>query len=284
MLAMKKRYLIFCVLILAISVLAQNKTGEMEVLEFVEKYQNAHVARDTAFIESVLTEDYSYTNPQGASETRAAYLDYITKEKAKPSYAINAFKNDRLLVRVFGDTAVVTSDWTFSTTSVNAHQGDQPHQDKGRYTGILVKQNGRWMMLHEHDSEQPHDKAVMEKQVAALGRAYTAMIQRNDAAAIAKILADDYLVTDESGNVLTKEQDLATYKDRAKSIKIEEVEYKDQKVRMITGSVATEHSTIRFIGTKNGKPFDITERITTTWQFRDGRWVIAADHFSYVKP
>jgi uncharacterized protein (TIGR02246 family) len=281
---MKRSLVLICLLVFVSAAAAQIRTAETEVLEFIQKYQNAMNARDVANIESVLAEDFSYTTPQGVRENRTEYLDYIRKEKAKPSYAINSFKNDNLLIRVYGDTAVVTSDWAYTTTSANAHPGDPPHQDKGRYTGILIKENGRWKMLQEHDSEQQHDKDVMEKQVAALGRAYTAMIQRNDAAAIAKILADDYIVTDESGNVLTKEEDLATYKGRAKSVKIDKVEYKDQKVRMITGSVAIDHSTIRFIGTKDGKPFDITERITTTWQFLDGRWQIIADHFSYVKP
>jgi uncharacterized protein (TIGR02246 family) len=122
-----------------------------------------------------------------------------------------------------------------------------------------------------------------EAEVAALGRSYTEMIRRADAAAIAGILADDYIVTDEVGTVLTKQQDLATYKDRAQSVKIDIVDYKDQKVRMISKNVAVEHSTIRFIGTRNGKPFDFVERITTTWAKRGGRWQIAADHFSYVK-
>ena len=122
-----------------------------------------------------------------------------------------------------------------------------------------------------------------EAEVAALGRSYTDMIRRADAAAIADILADDYIVTDEVGKVLTKEQDLATYKDRAGSVKIDIVDYKDQKVRMITKNVAIEHSTIRFIGTRNGEPFDFVERITTTWAKRRGRWQIVADHFSYVK-
>ena len=125
----------------------------------------------------------------------------------------------------------------------------------------------------------------MEKQVAALGRDYTDMIRRGDAAAISRILADDYIMTDQEGTRLTKGQDLATYnKERAETLRIDKADYIDQKVRMITGSIAVEHSTIRFVGSKNGKPFDITERITTTWHFRDGRWLIVADHFSFVKP
>ena len=133
----------------------------------------------------------------------------------------------------------------------------------------------------QSDERKPNSAQI---EVANLGRSYTDMIRRADAESISKILADDYIVTDEVGTVLTKEQDLATYKDRAKTVNIETVEYKDQRVRMITKDVAIEHSTIRFAGTRSGKPFDFTERITTTWARRGGRWQIVADHFSFVKP
>lgn len=275
--------LIICTGMMSISGFAQGQSAEQEVAAFMQKYQTAASARDIAYIESVLAHDYSYTNPYGTAEKRAAYIDFFRQEKANPTFKVNSLSTDGLLIRVYGDTAVVTSDWKMHSTSKFAHAGDPPHQDKGRYTGILVKQNGRWTIVQEHESEETHDKKIMEAQVAALGRAYTDMIKRNDPASIANILADDYVVTDENGKRLTKAEDLATYAHRAKTLQIASVEYKDQKVRMITGSVALEHSTIRFIGTKNEKPFDITERITTTYAFREGRWLIVADHFSFVK-
>ncbi|MDI1242429.1 MAG: nuclear transport factor 2 family protein, partial [bacterium] len=206
------------------------------------------------------------------------------KLKETPSYRTLAHEMTDQQIRVFGDIAIVTGNFRLVTEFKSAHPNDLPHVDEGRYTGIFQKRDGRWLLLMDHDSEKPHDKPMMEKQVAALSRAYTDMIKRNDANSIAKILADDYIVTDEEGKRLTKAEDLATYKDRAVTLKIETVEYKDQKVRMLTGNVAVDHSTIRFAGTNSGKPFDITERITTTWQFRDGRWLIVADHFSFVKP
>jgi uncharacterized protein (TIGR02246 family) len=133
-------------------------------------------------------------------------------------------------------------------------------------------------------SKSQAKSAGLEAKIAKLGREYSAMIQRNDAAGIEKILAEDYLVADEVGKVYTKKEDLATYADRAKSVRIDTVEYLDQKVRLISNQVAIDHATIRFVGSRNGKPFDITERCTTTWALRKGRWWIVADHFSYVKP
>jgi uncharacterized protein (TIGR02246 family) len=131
-------------------------------------------------------------------------------------------------------------------------------------------------------SDSPAAKKTRDE-IAALGRSYSRMIQQNDAESISRILADDYLVADEEGKVFTKEQDLATYPAKKLRVKITSVEYLDQNVRLITKDVAIDHSTIRFVGTSNGKAIDITERCTTTWAKRRGKWVIVADHFS-VRP
>lgn len=281
---MRKLIVILCLTLMSSAALGQDDAAKEEVTRFIERYAKATLARDTAYILSVLADDYTYTTPSGDKETRSGSIAFLEQEKKSPTFKVNSFRSENFEVRIFGNTALVTSDWISSSSSPKAHAGDPPHEDRGRYTAVLVKDAGKWKMVHEHDSEKPHDKPTMEKQVAVLSRAYTDMIRRNDAAAIAKILADDYIVTDENGKRFTKEEDLATYRERAQTLKIEQAEYLDQKVRMITGSIAVDHSTIRFQGTRSGKPFDITERITTTWQFREGRWLIVADHFSFVKP
>jgi uncharacterized protein (TIGR02246 family) len=282
---MKRILFLVCLLCtIAIGVVAQNGSPELEVSAFIAKVREAVMRNDASFLASALADDYIWSAAGGTTETKAQSLEFYRQERAKPRYKILSNTLDNEQIRLIGNVAIVTGDFRFLTTFTKAHPGDPVHTDTGRYTGVLQKRNGRWQIIVEHDSEKPHDKKEMEPLVAALGRAYTDMIRRNDAAAIAKILADDYLVTDENGKRLTKEEDLATYKDRAETLKIEKVEYLDQKVRMITGSVAIDHSTIRFLGTRNGKPFDITERITTTWQFHDGRWLIVADHFSFLKP
>ena len=269
---------------LAGSTFSQAASAE-EVASFVNKLREAGRTNDVAFFETALAPEYIYSTPSGSTENKAAVLEYFKKLKQTQSYRTLAHEMSDQQIRVFGDIAVVSGNFRFVSEFKTAHPNDPPHVDEGRYTGIFQKRDGRWFVLMDHDSEKPHDRPTMEKQVAALGRDYTDMIRRNDAAAISRILADDYIMTDQEGTRLTKEQDLATYnKERAETLRIDKADYIDQKVRMITGSIAVEHSTIRFVGSKNGKPFDITERITTTWHFRDGRWLIVADHFSYVKP
>lgn len=268
----------------AASALTQDGYAEREVADFMSKLREAGRTINVAFFEAALAPEYIYSTPSGSAENKAAVLEYFKKLKETQSYRTLSYEMSEQQIRVFGDIAIVTGNFHFVSEFRAAHANDPPHVDEGRYTGVMQKRNGRWYVLTEHDSVKPHDKPTMEKQVAALGRSYTQMIKRNDATAIAKILADDYVVTDDEGKRLTKDEDLATYKDRALTLKIDKAEYLDQKIRMLTGSVAVDHSTIRFQGTIRGTPFDITERITTTWQFRDGRWLIVADHFSLVKP
>jgi ketosteroid isomerase-like protein len=115
-----------------------------------------------------------------------------------------------------------------------------------------------------------------------MGQEYGKMIQRGDAAEIEKILATEYLYTNEKGEIKNKAEDVAGYKDRKS--KLASVETTDQKVRVIGNGAAIETGTFRVKGTdKDGKPFDETERYTTTWVWRGGRWQIAADHTSTVK-
>jgi len=136
---------------------------------------------------------------------------------------------------------------------------------------------------HTKGVKAPTDNKVMIEQVAKLNEEYSFMIQRGNAVEIERVLADDYILTDESGKVFTKADDLATYKDR--KFKIEYVKTLDQKLRVVGDSVVIANTKINFKGTRDaGKTFDITEQCTTIWSWRDGRWQIVSDHISFVKP
>jgi hypothetical protein len=157
----------------------------------------------------------------------------------------------------------------------------EPHTDRGRYTAILEKRNGQWMVLAEHVSEAPHDRKLMEQQVMNAGLAYNEMLKRNDVAVMERMLAKEYMYTSSEGTFTSKEQEIARHK--SGKIKFEIAETTDQKVRIIGNGSAIETATFRAKGTNDGKPFDETERYTTTWVWRDGRWQIVADHTSTIK-
>ena len=259
---------------------AQSK-DEQEILKIHKGLDEAFMKKDITAFERVFADDYVTSSPSGKMTNRAETLEDIRKEMASTSYKVLTAVSDNLKAKVSGNMGFVTGNWS-STTVSNNDATAEPHKDTGRYTGVYEKRGGKWLLVADHWSEAPHDRKLMEQQVLKMGQEYGKMIQRGDAAAIEKILAEEFLYTNEKGEVKNKTEDLATYKD-GKS-KFELTETTDQKVRVIGNGAAIETGTFRVKGTdKDGKPFDETERYTTTWVWRGGRWQIAADHTSEIK-
>ncbi|MCC6326973.1 MAG: nuclear transport factor 2 family protein [Acidobacteria bacterium] len=123
--------------------------------------------------------------------------------------------------------------------------------------------------------QPPSDPKAIIEQVSKLNIEYSFMIQRGNSAEIERVLAADYILTDESGKVFTKTDDLATYKNR--TISIESVKTLGQKLRVVGDAVVIANTTINFKGKKDG-----TEQCTTIWTWRDGRWQIVSDHISFL--
>ena len=269
------------IIISVISVFAQTK-DEKEILQFIADYDQAYVNKDVDFAERVWANNYIFSY-EGTSQNRAKSLEEARTEKnnPNPSYKLLSFKSVNDSMQIVGNLAIVSGSWTLSVVPTGDLKAE-PHIDNGRYTMVLEKRNGKLMLIAEHISEAPHDKKLMETTVLKMGREYGEMIRRGDVAEIEKILADDYLYTDEDGKVLTRAEDLATYKNR--SSKYDSVESTDQKVRTVGNNGAVETGTFRVKGTdKDGKALDKSYRYTTTWMARNGQWKIVADHTSEIK-
>jgi ketosteroid isomerase-like protein len=259
---------------------AQNGKDEQEILKIHSSLDTAFLNKDIAVFERVLADDFITSSPTGKMTNRAEALEEIRKEWANTNYKTLSATSADMKVKVSGNMAFVTGNWFWTGAPANDPNAE-PHKDTGRYTGIYEKRNGKWMLVAEHWSEAQHDKKFMEAQVMKMGQEYARLIKNQDGAAIAPMLADEYLFTNEKGVVKNKAEDLAGYKTPAK---FEIFEIADQKVRVIGNNVAVETGTIRFKGTdKDGKPFDGSERYTTTWAWRDMRWQIVADHVSEIK-
>ena len=278
---MKKLTIIATTLmVLAMTIFAQ--TGdEKAIRQFIADYDQAYLNQDISFMEANFANEYTFSDPYGSFKNRTQSIEEARKEKAAPTEKTLSFKSVTETVRVVGNAAIASGNWTWSGVPMSNPQAE-PHNDKGRFTLFFEKRNGKWLLVSEMFSEVQHDKKVMEAQVLKLGLEYGEMIKRGDTEAIEKLLADDYLYTDERGKVLTKTEDLATYKNRKS--KIESAETTDQKVRVLGNNTAIETGTFHVKGTDaGGKSFDETERYTTVWVWRDLRWQITSDHTSEVK-
>ncbi|MDQ3256134.1 MAG: nuclear transport factor 2 family protein [Acidobacteriota bacterium] len=277
-----RRILAIALLILCASSLASAQSDkEKEVIQLTLDYEQAYLKKDVAFFERLLAPDYTFASEVGTTDDRAKALEYLRTEKQTPTFNLVSSKSDDMRARVMGDMAVVTGTYTVQTTAVGAAAGE-PHTDAGRFTIVYAKRDGRWMVIAEHLSERQHDRKLMEQQVLKLGQDYGKMIERGDVGSIERLLAGDYLFTNERGQVRNKAEDLATYK--TGDTKIESAKTFDQKVRVIGNNAVIETGSFHVKGTRKGKPFDVTERYTATWVWRGGRWQLASDHNSTISP
>lgn len=264
-----------------VSAFAQMSKDEQEILKIHASLDEAFMKKDITVFERVFADDYFMSSASGKLLSRTELMADLRKEMANTEYKMLSAATDSLKARTSGNMGFITGNWSSASVPANDTNAE-PHKDTGRYTGIYEKRNGKWLVVSDQCSEAPHDRKLMEAQVLKMGLAYAQMIKNNDAAAIEKIFADEYIYTDYDGKVKNKTEDLAAYKeDRGK---LESVEISDQKVLVISNTSAVETGTVRFKGTdKDGKAFDVSERYTTTWVWRTGRWQIVSDHVSAVK-
>lgn len=261
------------------AVFAQNEKDEQEIMKIHRSLDQAFLNKDTAAFERVMADDYIMSGTSGKMQNRAQTLEDMRKEFADAKYKVLSATTDDVKVKVSGNMAMVTGNWTMTTASNAA--GAEAHKDMGRFTNIYEKRGGKWMLVAEHWSEAQHDRKLMEQQVLKMGQQYTEMIKRGNVSELETILADDYIYTNEKGAVRNKAEDLATYKNGPI---FDFTETTDQKVRVLGNSAAVETGVFRYKGKdKDGKPIEGSDRYTTVWVWRDGRWQIAADHTSEIK-
>ncbi len=252
---------------------------DQEILKIHAGLDQAYIKKDMAVFEGVMAPDYVYSDPQGKFFDRAASIDQLKTEWANTTYKMLSSGTKNPKVKVMGNTALITADWTYSSQALVP--GAEPHNDRGRYTGVYEKRDGKWLLIAEHFSEAPHDRKLMEQQVMKAGLEYAQIIKNRDVAGIERVLADEYMFTNESGKVKNRTEDIAEYKKGETKFEIADIT--DQKVRVIGNGAAVETGTFRIKGTNQGKAFDSTERYTTVWVWRGGRWQVVSDHVSTVQ-
>jgi ketosteroid isomerase-like protein len=118
-----------------------------------------------------------------------------------------------------------------------------------------------------------HDLLEIEKQI---GRANFTC----DYAYFARVEADEFIFTDSTGGVTTRQQDLAGERDCHKS----DFTYDLDETRVLVyGNVGVVNARVTIAGTnKEGKPFTHRSRFTDTFVWRDNRWQLVAGHSSNI--
>jgi len=271
----------FAISLLTLSVFAQSK-DEQEIMKFIADYDAAYIAKDVSFPERVWAKDYLISTESGTKSGREESLEWAKKEKADPNpkWKMVSYKSAKDWMHISGNSAIVAGSYSSAIVPTDDPTAT-PHQDNGRYTMVLEKQNGTWMVVAEHFTEANHDKKLMETELIKASDAYTTAMKNKDRKMLERLIDADYIYTDEDGTTRDKATDINRMV--RSELKVDSTEVTSRKVRTLGNNAAVETGTYTVKGSNNGKPFEETGRFTTTWIARNGQWQIAADTTVTVK-
>jgi ketosteroid isomerase-like protein len=136
------------VLVIGVAILAKTQTGsvEQELISLENEWAKSMVKLDLAFMERILAEDYTFTDPSGIVRTKAEEIAAMKSGQGMVTSAVN----DEMKVRVYGDAAVVTG----RTTEKGMMEGKEV-SGQYRWTDTWVKIAGRWQCVADHVSYIP---------------------------------------------------------------------------------------------------------------------------------
>ena len=119
-----------------------------------------------------------------------------------------------------------------------------------------------------------------ESMLIALENGWNQAQLHHDSKALAGLIADTFISTDNDGIFMTKAEFLEDNKDLSYAPTI--MANSDQKV-FLYGNVAVVAGIYHAKGLNKGKPFDHYGRFTDTWAYLKGKWVCVASHTSSLK-
>lgn len=123
-------------------------TGDLSSKQVIMLLENegreATLKNDIEANDRLLADDWVNINVDGSITTKAKLMELL---KAG-SFKIMSIDNDEVMVRVYGDAAVVTG----RSTTKRAGQGDDIVTRQVRFTRVYAKQQGRWRVVSAHNT------------------------------------------------------------------------------------------------------------------------------------
>jgi ketosteroid isomerase-like protein len=116
-------------------------------------------------------------------------------------------------------------------------------------------------------------------QVEAMEKQLRGAMLASDVKTLDALLADDLVFTDQTGNRLTKPDDLAAH--NSGRLRITQIDISDQRVRP-AGAFAIVTLVAHVGGSFDGQRFSGKFAYTRVWESVAGRWHVAAAHCSAV--
>jgi len=121
------------------------------------------------------------------------------------------------------------------------------------------------LSLNMAGASSSDDRAI----VAALDTAYQSAVEKNDAAAMDRILADDFVLVVGSGKTYRKSDLL---EEARKGHTVYEIQRDAEQTVRVWGDTAVVTAKLREKGSEDGKPFDITLWFSDTYVRTPAGW------------
>ena len=118
-----------------------------------------------------------------------------------------------------------------------------------------------------------------ERELLKVNKEYDEGLVRGDTSALDRIFGKEFIYTSTSGEVVNKSQQLELI--RSGQMKIEAGASDDVQVRLY-GNMALVIGSFKAKGQFKGQAFDSTERYTSVWVKRGGRWQLVAEQGTLV--
>jgi beta-lactamase regulating signal transducer with metallopeptidase domain/ketosteroid isomerase-like protein len=116
----------------------QNNEAEQEIIALENEITDLTKLTDTAALEHILSDDFTFIGGFGRFRDRANYLEMISRIKYE------SYVKDEVRVRVYGNTAVTTGR---ITEKARRKDGQEIIDYQYRFTNMYAKQNDRWRQV-----------------------------------------------------------------------------------------------------------------------------------------
>ena len=135
----KQSFLLFAVCIsgLASATEAPN-SDERQILALEEAWVRALEAEDHAALDRIVASDFTFIEPDGSLLNREAYL----ADRGSNPAEIRSFEISEMVVRVLGDTALVTG-----LSTIDESLAGKRYKYKLRWKEMWVKRSRSWQVL-----------------------------------------------------------------------------------------------------------------------------------------
>ena len=256
---------------------------EQEINRIREQSRRAFLEGDYDTIDRLWSDDFFSTTSWGAIRTKAEALQGLRKGERK----FLSLDYDDIKVRIYGDAAVETGRVTYRSLS-----GGQEMPGNARYTLVFIKQPAGWRCVAHQvtniaqaptaSNAAPADAAsgkVVEQEVRQVERELTEALLGDDFAAVDRIYADDFTLTNANGLVGDRARRMAMLKSGA--VKNLSINQEDVRVR-VYGDTAVVTGRATFRVRLGGEEHSEIQRFMHALVKREGRWQMVAQQMTRI--